>query len=77
MKRFLDFASTAGGFYLVLIFGLFIICSILTGGNVTFKYLNYQNTLDKVMDCRKTVGTNVSARVEHVCGEIPKWENFR
>ena len=77
MKRFLDFASTAGGFYLVLIFGLFIICSIFTGGNITFKYLNYQNTLDKVMDCRKTVGTTASAHVEYVCGDIPKWKDYQ
>ena len=76
MKIF-DFLSTEAGIIssFILIFALSL--SIGTGGTMVVKYLNYQNTLDKVMDCRKTVGTNVSARVEYVCGKIPQWENFR
>lgn len=76
MKLF-DFLSTEPGVISSFILIAALILSIGTGGTVVMKYLNYQNTLDKVLDCRKAVGTNVSARVEHVCGEIPKWENFR
>ena len=76
MKLF-DFLSSEAGIISTFIIIAALSISIGTGGTMIMKYLNYQNTLDKVMDCRKTVGTNVSARVEHVCGEIPKWENFR
>ena len=76
MKLF-DFLSTEPGVISSFILIAALILSIGTGGTIVMKYLNYQNTLDKVMDCRKTVGTNVSARVEHVCGKIPQWENFR
>lgn len=76
MKLF-DFLSTEAGIISSFIIIAALSISIGTGGVMVMKYLNYQNTLDKVMDCRKTVGTNVSARVEHVCGKIPQWENFR
>ena len=76
MKLF-DFLSTEPGVISSFILIAALILSIGTGGTIVMKYLNYQNTLDKVMDCRKTVGTNVSVRVEHVCGKIPQWENFR
>ena len=76
MKLF-DFLSSEAGIISSFILIVALSLSIGTGGTLVMKYLNYQNTLDKVMDCRKTVGTNVSARVEHVCGKIPQWENFR
>ena len=76
MKLF-DFLSSEAGIISSFILIVALSLSIGTGGTMVMKYLNYQNTLDKVMDCRKTVGTNVSARVEHVCGKIPQWENFR
>lgn len=76
MKLF-NFLSTEAGVISSFILIAALTLSIGTGGTIVMKYLNYQNTLDKVMDCRKAVGETAPGRVEYVCGKIPQWENFR
>ena len=76
MKLF-DFLSTEPGVISTFIIIAALSLSIGTGGTMVMKYLNYQNTLDKVMDCRKTVGNTAPGRVEYVCGKIPQWKDYQ
>ena len=76
MKLF-DFLSTEPGIISTFIIIAALFLSIGTGGTMVMKYLNYQNTVDKVLDCRKIAASTSVVRLDDVCGEIPKWENFR
>ena len=75
MKLF-DFLSTEPGVISSFILIAALTISIGTGGTMVMKYLNYQNTLDKVMDCRKVASSTSVVRLDDICGKIPQWKDY-
>ena len=77
MKRLLDYLSSPEGFYFSFILGLLIVYCVAKTVESGIKYSNYQNTLSKVIDCRKIASDKSTIRLDGICGEIPKWKDYQ
>lgn len=77
MKKILDYLSSPEGFYLTFILGLFVVYCATKSIEVGIKYSNYQNTLDKVLDCRKLGSDKSVPRLDGICGPIPQWKDYQ